>query len=124
MPGQGLKVDIELGGESTLTFDEAMSALDAFVDQRVIVSMADKLGNACAGVAGVLKRRLDVDATSETGRMSLLDVGVDGVVILSAAAYVGARWRTDDQGKYLALQNGEMLLTICRCGRRIDEETA
>lgn len=122
MAGQGLKVDLEIGGVSTMTFDEAMLAVDTLVDCRVIVSIGDLDGNACAGVAGVLRRRLDVGDDAETGRLSVLDIGVDGVVILSRAAYAGARWRSTDDGELLALQNGGMLLTIMRALRRPEDE--
>jgi hypothetical protein len=116
-------VGVGLEGEPTLSYDEAIAAIDTFADGRVIVSIADKLGNACAGVAGVLKHCLDVDADSETGQLTALDIGVDGVVILSRAAFVGASWNDDgDGGELLAVQHGEMLMTVQRAVRRPDEE--
>jgi hypothetical protein len=121
MPGDGLKIDLESGAESALTFDDAMDAMDAmatFVDKRVLVSFADRLGNACASVFGVMKRRLEVGEESQTGALSVFDVGVDGLVILSRAAFVGARWLRDPD-TFLALQNGEMLLTVRRHTREV-----
>lgn len=123
MAGQGFTVDLERGGESTMTFDEASAALATFADRRVMVSIADTAGHACAGVAGVVKRRLVIgDDEAETGAITVMDIGVDGVVIVSRAAFVGARWRHTDEGDVLALQNGSMLLTVRQIVRRPTDE--
>lgn len=120
MSAQGLKVDVELGGASTMTFDEVSEALLTFVGQRVMVSIADTDNNACAGVGGVVARRLVLsDDEAEMGAITILDIGVDGVVIVSRTAFVGARWRCDDDGEYLALQSGGMLMTVRTADRKV-----
>lgn len=121
MGGQGLKVDVESCCQSTMTFDEAMDAFEKFVGQRVLVSIADEHANACASVRGVMKRCLEVGEESETGPLKVFDIGVDGIVIVSRAAYRGARWRGENNG-VLALQNGHMLLQVERAVRVVDEE--
>lgn len=116
MSDQGLKVDVQ-AGESAMTFGEMVNGFGSFVDKRVLVSIADEDGNACGSVRGVLKRFLETPSASETGRIVVYDIGIDGVVILSDAAFRGARW----SGDVLALQQGGMLLTVRYSERYTDD---
>jgi hypothetical protein len=121
MPGKGLKVDVTRRLESTLSFDEALDALDALVGRRVLVSIADELHNACGSVYGVLTYAVRYGDDAETGALAAFDIGVNGLVILSRAAFVGASTSRVDGVDYLLLQNGAMLLTV-REGGPIPEE--